>query len=309
MKWQNRHIFWMLTCILSFFGCSGDDEPTEQEVEYCVSMAWSNGRGGETRASLQSLLNYGSEKGELALMPADYPEEIQVRCNEKNFVLTKSTSLTSCTVHSGFFNGYTSDYVLKDTEAKKGVTATATMADGETLYCNAEDVKLEGTHLQFTFHHRKALVRFLFKVDADYDKIRYINVTGVSLLKEGAGAPINAQMKANGLVLTKTGLQCAGYFYIDPVELSSSKISVLSCTYDIYDKDADFSDPAIDNSAHLTRKDVVATNQVQLGKILLNGAAVSRFEAGYYYDLNITINPDYLYVLSEHDNKQHLKVE
>lgn len=81
------------------------------------------------------------------------------------------------------------------------------------------------------------------------------------------------------------------------------------CTYDIYDKDAGFTHGQAPAAAaltaaapHLTRYNVTATNTVTL-----KSATITAIRAGYYYDLYITINPDYLYVLSEHDNK-HLTV-
>lgn len=81
------------------------------------------------------------------------------------------------------------------------------------------------------------------------------------------------------------------------------------CTYDIYDKDAVFTpgeaptaDALTAAAPHLTRYNVTATNTVTL-----KSTTITAIRAGYYYDLYITINPDYLYVLSEHDNK-HLTV-
>ena len=89
----------------------------------------------------------------------------------------------------------------------------------------------------------------------------------------------------------------------------------IECTYDIYENDiVEGLDPnaegdkaalatALDNdlSTHCTRRNVTATNTTTL-KMAFNNSSVV-IKAGHYYDLKITINPDYLYVLAEHDNK------
>lgn len=297
-------IFTLLAPLL-IVGCSPDeDQLSHGNVDCCVKVAWNNGRGGSTRA-FSSLLD-GVSGTKLELSPEDYPSEISVRCNEKSFLLSKSDILTACDTHEGFYNGYTSDYKLKDNEAKKGVTATALMDGGDELYSEKEDVVLDGLHLKFTMHHRKALIRFLFKVNEKYNIIRYINVKEVKLQKEGSATTIAAQMKEGGLVLKPDGYYCAGYCYVDPQDITATTTLRLACTYDIYDKDADFATIDADNSSHITRKDVTASNTLQLSNIIFSGATSpedKKIRSGYYYDLNVTINPDYLYVLSEHDNK------
>ena len=89
----------------------------------------------------------------------------------------------------------------------------------------------------------------------------------------------------------------------------------IECTYDIYENDIveglepnaegdkDALATALDNdlSTHCTRRNVTATNTTTL-KMAFNSSVVD-IKAGHYYDLKITINPDYLYVLAEHDNK------
>lgn len=293
-------------------GCTRDEAGLSPEnVEYCVSWAWSNGREDNSRA-LSSLLVAGGS--DLVLSPEEYPAEIALKCNGKEFTLTKADVLTECPEHSDFYNGYTSEPELKDLEAKKGVTATATIDDGDELFSETEDVELDGLHLKITMHHRKALIRFAFKLDPRYAKIRYINIKEITFREVGSDtAPIVAKMNDGGLVLTPdpspAGYACAGYCYIDPAVIKGSTNLQLFCSYDIYDKDADFSTPDADNSAHLTRKDVVATNTLQLSKLIYSSSASAdkQIKSGYYYDLNITLNPDYLYVLSDHDNK-HMMV-
>ena len=97
--------------------------------------------------------------------------------------------------------------------------------------------------------------------------------------------------------------------------VSNNTPITLECTYDIYENDiVEGLDPnaegdkdalaaALDNdlSTHCTRRNVTATNTTTL-KMAFNNSSVD-IKAGHYYDLKITINPEYLYVLAEHDNK------
>lgn len=105
--------------------------------------------------------------------------------------------------------------------------------------------------------------------------------------------------------------------------VSATTSLTMECTYDIYENDIveglnpsaeDYkNDLAIalnkDLSSHCTRREVTATNTFTFGTATATDKnTITKIQAGHYYDLKITINPDYLYVLSEHDNK-HLKIE
>lgn len=287
-------IFSLLIVLLVFVGCA--DEPDDQQgrdVHYCVSWAWQNGRSSSTR-SISSALLEEDEGNPMVISPEDYPDEISVQCNGKSFTLTKASSLVECTTHTGFFKGYTSSYPLKDIEAKKGVTASATIDDGDELYCNTSDVQLDGTHLKFTLHHSKALIRFAFKVSEKYDKIRFIKVTGIKL--NGNDCYVK------DAVLAKDQLTYIAYAYVDPEVVTTSNLNTLACTYNIYDRDDA-------TAAHLTREGVTATNTFTLGSLKdAHNNPVSEILAGYYYDLNVTLDPTYLYVMAEHDNK-HITIE
>ena len=173
-------------------------------------------------------------------------------------------------------------------------------------------------HLLFTYlHHRTALLRLLFKVSEDYDEIRSIIIR--KLLINGEEVTLNAMAPvpttdedgnsgSDGLVLT-TSEQVFGCMYINPEDTKKTDPAIskfspdkewsFECTYDIYDKDQIL-------SSHLVRKAVTAVNKVKVSN--LASSSINEINEGYYYDLTITIDPDYLYVLSEHDNKQHLTI-
>lgn len=322
MKLTKLYIISLLACALSFFSCTDDDDVQEHQlVEYCVQTAWTNGRGGGETRTLTSFLANVVDHGELALAPTEYPEKIALQCNRKDITLTRNAALESCTDHDGFYHGYTSDYPLKDIEAKKGVTASAKLDDIDELYSEERDVEIDGVHLMITMHHSKALLRFGFKVDPRYDKIRYIKVKSVTLNANGTSTPCFFVEK----VLNKDNLEFVAYAYLEvdtskPNYVTTITSHKIRCTYDIYDKDADIDllkisqddlsdDEKTELESHRTREAVIAENTFQLNKLKdASNNAISSLQAGYYYDLNITLNPDYLYVLSEHDNK-HMTIE
>jgi hypothetical protein len=68
---------------------------------------------------------------------------------------------------------------------------------------------------------------------------------------------------------------------------------VLTCVYDIYDTDTSKS-----TDGNLVRKDCKATNTIPMKKVF------DRFdsaERGRLYTIDLTIEPTYLYVMSERD--------
>lgn len=174
-------------------------------------------------------------------------------------------------------------------------------------------------HLLFTYlHHRTALLRLLFKVDDKYDKIRSIVIRKLIINDEEVTLNAMASIPAtdedgspgsDGLVLT-TSEQVFGCMYINPGDTKETDPAIskfspdnewnFKCTYDVYDKDQI-------SSSHLVRKAVTAVNKVKVSD--LSSSSIKAINEGYYYDLTITIDPDYLYVLSEHDNKQHLNIQ
>lgn len=320
MKLKNSYIVLLLAGLLSFISCTDDEDVQDQEVlDCCVQMAWSNGRGGGETRTLTSFLT-DVAPGDLALAPAEYPEEIALRCKDKDITLTRTDALHPCTEHDGFYNGYTSDYPLKDIEAKKGVTASAKLDDIDELYSDENDIVVDGVHLKITMHHSKALLRFGFKVDARYDQIRYIKLKSVTLNDDDVVVPCFFVEK----VLNKDNLEFVAYAYLEvdtskPNCVTTTTTHTIQCTYDIYDKDADidlltksWDDLTVaektEVESHRTREAVIAENTFKLNNLKdASSNTIKSLQSGYYYDLRVTLNPDYLYVLSEHDN-QHLTI-
>lgn len=282
-------------------GCADDSADLEpRDVSICVQAVWQNGLEGSghstsaaarkiRRRALTATDILAAGTADITIAYADYPTTINVHCSDgTDFTLSKGATL--CSAHSTFWQ-YTPSIIYKDRAIKRNnltFTATATIDNGDKLEGTADKDNIAGNHLQFTLHHTKALLRFSFKVSEKYDKVRYIRVTGISL----NGSPCTLVDK----VLT-TDEQLIAYAYIDPTVVTVSHENTIHCTYNIYDKD-----DATDE--HLTRKGVVAKNSFTLGTLKdASSNPVTTIRAGYYYDLKVTLNPAYLYVLSEHDNK------
>lgn len=198
--------------------------------------------------------------------------------------------------------------------------------------------EIDGKHLFLTLGHVTAMLRLHIAVSEAYSKVRYIDLKSITInsqpvvsgehliLKTAAASPDYSQHTLFGYSYIKPASDNAGtpIATIPSVPLGATLDDwtgavgtatplTFVCTYDIYDKDAgkiaDFTQGKTPTAAaltaaaaHLTRYNVTATNTVTL-----SNASITAIKAGYYYDLYITINPDYLYVLSEHDNK-HLIV-
>lgn len=290
-------VFLGFMMLLAFVCCSDEtDEQPGRDVTFCVRAAWQNGFGGnKTRAlSATDLLSNGTD--DIVINPADYPAVINVHCSDgTDFTLTKGSN--SCHEHAGNFWQYTPSTVYIDNKIIRedySFDFTASIDNsGDELEGTATKDDINGNHMLVTLHHTKALLRFSFKVSAEYDKIRFIKVTRLTL--NGNECVIVEK------ILSKDNSQLIAYAYVDPTLMTVSQQNTLACTYNIYDRDN-----AADN--HLTREGVTATNSFKFSSLKdAGGNAVTELYAGYYYNLNVTLNPAYLYVMAEHDNK-HMTV-
>lgn len=332
---KNINILLLLLVILT--ACQDEMEQPTGPVEYCVQTVWENGRSASTRsaASASSTRALSSATGILdagtgpsVIATSDYPTTINVHCSDGNdFTLTKLS--TACSTHTSYWRYKPSmDYNI-ETINKNTLTFTATSVideDGDPATTNDGD-RLEGTaskeditddgHLQFTLHHTKALVRFAFKVAEKYDRIRYIKIKDVKLNGATAIYPVAKQ----ALVLNASETQLLCYLYIDPTKVTVSTSLTLACTYDVYDKDARTllekgkttpltQAEQAELASHLTRGDVTNANTFSFNQIKdAGGVAVSTISSGKYYDLEVTIDPDFLYTMSNHDDKSALTVQ
>lgn len=281
---KKLHYILFLFVALAFAACNEDIEEPEREVEFCVKAVWENGLGNRNTRSLSDSILANAD----ADIAISYPEMINVRCSDgSDFSLTRSEE--HCGDNNEFLRYIPSKYYNSKNIGDLTFTATAVFDDGYAMTSTATEANLDNlNHLQFTFHHTKALLRFAFKVSSQYDKIRFIRVTNINLNGNDCALVDKVLTTSNQLI---------AYAYVDPAVVTTSSENKIECTYNIYDKDS-----ATD--ADLTRKGVVAKNTFTLSSLKnSDDYKVSSIKAGYYYDLNVTLNPDYLYVLAEHDNK------
>lgn len=325
----------MLCAAMVLASCSDDEAPRGRELTWGVRVAWMDGRAdGKTSRTLGDLagdlLVDGELNSDLTISSGNYPRAIYITCTKgddgdvvEDFTLANNDVL--CTEAPTFWS-YTPSSIYRDIKIKQQdyvfhATAVldedddpATDDDGDRLVGKADKDDILHNHMQLTLHHTKALLRFGFKVSEKYSKIRYIKITGVNINDK--------EYPVADKVLNSTTMTFMTYFYVNPEDINptfTTKKNTIVCTYDIYDKDAVFPTASmtdvertaalaeLDN--HRTREGIKAKNTFTFNNVLNTASSqATSLQAGYYYDLRVTLNPDYLYVLSEHDNK-HLTVE
>ena len=183
-----------------------------------------------------------------------------------------------------------------------------------------------GNYVYLLFDHLYAAMRFNIRVHRDYNALRTIKLKELSLQAFTGDTPTKKKMKAvitieanasgdnplTNIVFTPSGTETGtGTFYTneDGEELNTdyktfqgsfmpdavTKVN-LTTTYDVYD---------LNNN--LIRKDCKATNTLDITKLFLGQTSAKR---GHRYTINLTVQPTYLYMLSEPDlDNPTVKVE
>ena len=216
---------------------------------------------------------------------------------------------------------------------KKGTSSTESngnIVQGKFDYT----VNAEENHVYLLFDHLYSGLKFSIKVDGEYNKLRTIKLKEMTMtLKAKNGTdPVKEKMNVT-ITLAKNGLETtpiqsvtitpdgssndvealsvykteAGeedltllttpvnlYANFVPFDVTRFKFELVS-TYDVFDKDG-----------NLVRKDCEATNTLDIGNLF----AVSDLNRGTMYTVNLTVNPTYLYVLSDPDlDNPTIKIE
>ena len=187
-----------------------------------------------------------------------------------------------------------------------------------------------GNYVFLLFDHLYSALRLRIRVDGDYNNLRTIKLkkiqlqtsTDAGLTKRKTNVTITLNKttdESSPIALDELGNELieftpVGTLTSDSVVFSSkdghllttdyqpfqshfmpkgvTKLIVTS-TYDIYDKDT-----SVNPDGNLVRQDCKATNIIQLNKIVDRFTETIR---GHRYTLNMTIQPTYLYMLSEPD--------
>ena len=160
--------------------------------------------------------------------------------------------------------------------------------------------------------HLYSCVKFKFLVNDEYDKLRTIKLKKVELkTTQQVSYPLEVTMKAgvnytvtwsnattlandyvslavstDGVLLSATAPEVVEGYFVPKTEVARNM--VLRCTYDVYDKNITTEHP----EGNLVRKDCEAENK--LPTTIVVGANQRTV-------LTLTVNPTYLYVLSEPD--------
>ena len=287
---MRKSIYILLAGILVLAACSDEAEmQTAQDIHTCVRAVWQKGSErarhaakGTRSLTASDLLADGT--GDLLIEDGDYPGTILAECSDgKSLTLTRGAA--RCGTHDGYWQ-YTPSVVYKDKDIQQGnltFTATAVIdaetGTGDRLTGTADKDCIQGNHLLLTLHHTQALLRFAFKVADKYDAIRLIKIKDMQLNGTPCTVVDNVLSKERQLI---------GYTYVSP----EAATYTFSSTFDIYDRHGA-------TSGHLVKADVKARNTFSLGKA---GSSIPSLKAGCYYDLNVTLNPDSLGTLSDHDN-------
>ena len=161
--------------------------------------------------------------------------------------------------------------------------------------------------------HLYSCVKFKFLVNTDYDKLRTIKLKKVELKTTQAGSyPLTVTMKAGenyevawgdatgltndyvslpvsegGVILSATEAKEVDGYFAPKTDVANNL--VLQCTYDVYDKNVTTEHP----EGNLIRHNCVAVNKLPATKLTV--------ETNKRTVLTLTVNPTYLYVLSEPD--------
>lgn len=202
---------------------------------------------------------------------------------------------------------------------------------GKTMVGDKEVINKN--YLYFLFDHLCSALCVSMKVDGEYDALRTIKLKKLYLQTKNAAGIMKKKMDVRitleknntgtnpitDITFTPTGdEECYGQVFEDlnGLQLTTSYSMfmghfmpygvtdiVLTSIYDIYDKNATPAHP----EGNLIRKDCSASNTIALKDIFTSFDSARR---GWRYNLNITIQPTYLYVLSEPDlNSPTMKVE
>ena len=315
----------LLAASFEIAGCADDQEEwvdDDAPLSIAVTASWQNGReNGETR----SLPGFITADDLLTPTPEWVYLALPSSLGNTNFYVANASSTADIATYIHYEDFYSKDGTKLDKSpitrnlAQTGdITAYYKLENGVAVdpktftpfttipeISNCDYISSDPTrypveeghrdHLLFTMYHRTALLRLKFAVDPNYLKVRDIVLRKIKINNHNVDFIDYTTLDgSDGKKLSSTPSFIAfAYIKPDATDFSLSKPWTFECTYDIYDKDEI-------SATHLTRKGVTAKNQVNMNNLL---SPAEKLEAGKYYDLTITINPDYLYVLSEHDNK------
>lgn len=202
---------------------------------------------------------------------------------------------------------------------------------GLTVGNFAVEAKATGSgsnHIFLLFDHLYSAMRFSFKVDADYAKLRTIKLRKLELTAFNSNSSTKLKAKYNATITLQAGaspiqsvvftqdetsadvayepLYSGDAVTLDPTTPTSfmggfvpgrNTTFRLRSTYDVYDR-----------QGNCIREGCEAVNNIDLRTIF--SITPMELQRGHIYTINMTVRPTYLYVLSEPDlDNPSLKIE
>jgi hypothetical protein len=275
-----------------------------------------------------------ADNAELTKLPTDgeHPTRTWSEGAELTIKGLKSVAVDPCIIigaKHGFSPDYDGDYTDENGNSQydDGTdTRTNRLRAGDfSFYLQRGTTTVEGqqvpkpNYLYFLFDHLYSALSISMRVNGDYHAIRHIklkalylrtkntsgptsektdvtitlrsNIEGTNPISDITYTPSADQTKSDstvyknsaGFPLTTNYSSFLGHFMPQGVTTL-----ILTSVYDVYD-----------THGNLIRKDCKATNTMSINELFPGQEGVSR--RGWQYHVNLTINPTYLYVLSEPD--------
>lgn len=149
-------------------------------------------------------------------------------------------------------------------------------------------------HLMFTLKHRSALIRLFFGISEKYNVTRQVKLTSVKCCGtewQSDDILLPSITPESPLVVSDTW-SLAAWYYVSPRAITALTLNV---NYAVY------SNNELGTDSRFTRQ---VEAEIPLNNLLdSEGTKLTQIEAGNYYDLYLLIDPDYLYTLSDHDER------
>ncbi len=148
--------------------------------------------------------------------------------------------------------------------------------------------------------HIYAALQFAFKLHDDYARLRYLHIRSVSVSNWTDDSSIGTLEQETCYIRT-SDYTPYGCLYVQPATNEAVGTFTISITYDVYDLTDQITRQNVVTTASMQFVDANLTTYVDNQGKLVNEGGKKGFAAGYYYNVLISIVPDFLYVLSDND--------
>lgn len=319
---MKRFLLYIAIWTLLFSACQEEELLENNTLQFHVAnTSWQNSRA-QTRTTTWP--NHEAPKG--------YPTQLTVfpynnqSVKQSNFTISHTNPKHTENwepYHSSTFalqrdeiEGWTFYIYNPNIDNKEGDAWIATIPLFDTRdFCYtpyAATLDFESYHINFQMRHTQAMLRFWVGVAEKNSAPQYGDIRNIKLTEFKVTPIINniiqteqaflAESKAIDKYVTPDGILPLT-LYINPTVLNTYKansqnVSIsLDITYDVYD---------MDNL--LTREGCQASALLNISNPPSGNLTAAFPTVGYYFDYNILVDPHFLYVLSDNDDKADLVI-